>query len=50
MDLPRELEFIKTANILEMAKNLPAEKIRTGGPDNQMMFAGAVPMAFVNKY
>ena len=50
LELSRELEFIKTANILEIAKNLPAEKVRRGGPDSQMLFTGAVPMAFINKY
>lgn len=31
-------------------KNLPAEMIREGGKDNQLLIKDAIPMYFINKY
>jgi len=33
MELPAELEQIKTSNLYEIMKNIPNEMLRTGGPD-----------------
>lgn len=50
MELPVELEFIKTINLYEIMKNIPNEMIRTGGPNGVMMFKAAVPMLYINRY
>lgn len=50
IELPDELESIKTVILYEIVKNLPAEVLRTGGVDQQMLIRGAVPMLYINRY
>lgn len=50
IELPDELEGIKTLIIYEIVKNLPAQVLRTGGIDSTMLIKDAIPMIFINKY
>ena len=48
--LPDELETIKTMTLYEIVKNLPAEVLRRGGENQQMLVHGAIPMLHINRY
>ena len=50
IELPDELEGIKTLIIYEIVKNLPAQVLRAGGKDSTMLVKDAIPMIFINKY
>lgn len=50
IDLPAELEVIKSINLYEVMKSLPNQMIRTGGENGDMLMKGAVPMLFINRY
>jgi uncharacterized protein YjeT (DUF2065 family) len=50
LELPDELEHIKSISIFEILKNLPAEMVRTGGTNGEMIINGAIPMFYINKY
>ena len=48
--LPDELEQIKSILLFEIMKNLPAENIRQGGVNNELLIKDAIPMFYINKY
>jgi hypothetical protein len=50
IDLPDELEIIKTINLYEIMKNLSSEMLRSGGPNNKLLIGDAVPMLYINRY
>jgi hypothetical protein len=49
-ELPEELEVIKSINLYEIIKNLPENIIRTGGKDESLLVANAIPMFYINQY
>ena len=50
LELPDDLEQIKTINLYEIMKNVGDEMLRTGGPDGNLLIKGAVPMLYINRY
>ena len=50
VELPDELEVIKSINLYEIMKSLPNELLKTGGKDSQMLMRDALPMFYINRY
>jgi len=50
IQLPDELEVIKTINLYEVMKCLPNELLKTGGIDGKMLMGDALPMFYINRY
>ena len=50
IELPDELEHIKSILLYEILKNLPAECIKSGGVNDSLLIKGSVPMFYINKY
>lgn len=50
VDLPEELEVIKSVNLYEVMKSLPIDALREGGPEGTMLMRQAIPMFFTNRF